>query len=309
MESRIHQSRIHQGGLMQSRRQFGRTLLAGVPLAAAFGAVNSKFNGVQIGTISYSFRSLPADQILPAIVKAGVNEVELMSNHAEALMGAPAVKRGPDPEGQEALKKWRAGVSADKFKELRRSFDAQGVNIEILCYNLAKGVSDDEIEYSFQMAKGLGAKAISSTAQMATARRVAPFAEKHKLMWGGHGHDNTSDPEEFATPESFAMIMSLGKYMGVNLDIGHFTAANYDPIAYITEHHSRITNLHLKDRKKNHGANLPWGQGDTDIKGVLQLLKKEKYGFPANVEYEYMGKDDPATEVARCVQFCKEALA
>ena len=52
-----------------------------------------------------------------------------------------------------------------------------------------------------------------------------------------------------------------------------------------------------------------WGQGDTDIKGVLQLLKKEKYNIPANVEYEYMGKDDPVTEVSRCVEFCKAALA
>ena len=302
-----------QESSQQSRRQFGKTILAGIPLTAAYGAASSKFGGVQIGTISYSFRTLPAEQILPAIVKAGLSEVELMSNHAEALLGAPAVTRSPgglpNAEGQAGLAKWRKSVSLDKFKELRKTFDAAGAGIEILCYNLPKGVSDDEIEYSFQMATALGVKAISSTAQMATAKRVGPFADKHKIMWGGHGHDKVDDPEEFSTPESFAMIMSFGKYMGVNLDIGHFTAANYEPVAYIKEHHSRITNLHLKDRKKNHGENLPWGQGDTPIKAVLQLLKKEKYGFPANVEYEYMGKDDPVTEVGRCVQFCKEALA
>ncbi len=298
---------------MYTRRQFGKTVLAGVPAAMALHAASSKFGGVQIGTISYSLRALPVDQILPGMVKAGISEVELMSNHAEALMGAPAVKRSPgglpDTEGIAALKKWRAGVSMDQFKDLRKKFDAAGVNIEILCYNLPKGVSDEEIDYSFQMANALGAKAISSTAQMVTAKRVGPFADKHKMMWGGHGHDKTEDPEEFSTPESFAMIMSFGKYMGVNLDIGHFTAANYDPIAYIKEHHARITNLHLKDRKKNHGPNMPWGQGDTNIKGVLQLLKKEKYGFPANAEYEYMGQDDPVTELARCVEFCKAALA
>ena len=295
---------------MHTRRQFGKTILASVPAALAWGAISSKFNGVQIGTISYSFRALPVDQILPGLVKAGISEVELMSNHAEALVGAPTVPRGPGAaEAQKALKDWRAAVSMDKYKDLSKTFGAAGVSIEILCYNLPMGVSDDEIEYSFQMAKALGARAISSTAQMSTAKRVAPFAEKQKMMWGGHGHDKTDDPEEFSTPESFAMIMSFGKYMGVNLDIGHFTAANYDPVAYIKEHHSRITNLHLKDRKKNHGPNVPWGEGDTNIKGVLQLLKQEKYGFPANVEYEYMGKDDPVTEVARCVEFCKAALA
>ena len=298
---------------MQSRRQFGKTVLAAIPTAYALEAASSKFSGVQIGVISYSFRSLKADEILPAIVKAGISEVELMSNHAEALLGAPAVPFGrgtpPNPAAVEALKKWRSSVSMDKFRDLGKSFKTAGVDIEILCYNLPKGVADDEIEYCFQMAKAFGVRAISSTAQMVTAKRVAPFADKHKIMWGGHGHDKTDDPEEFSTPETFAQIMSFGKYMGVNLDIGHFTAANYEPVAYIKEHHARITNLHLKERKKNHGDNVPWGQGDTNIKGVLQLLKKEKYGFPANIEYEYQGKDDPVTEVARCVQFCRGALA
>src|ERR1700722_20604856 len=94
--------------IMHTRRQFGKTILASVPAAIAWGAVNSKFNGVQIGTISYSFRALPVDQILPGLLKAGISEVELMSNHAEALLGAPAVPRGPGAaEAQKALKDWR----------------------------------------------------------------------------------------------------------------------------------------------------------------------------------------------------------
>jgi sugar phosphate isomerase/epimerase len=229
-----------------------------------------------------------------------------MSNHAEGLLGAPAAARG---QADDALRKWRLSASMGSFKGLRKTFDAAGVDVQLLCYNLRENTTDDEIEYSFQMAKALGVRAITCSTRIAVARRVAPFADKHKLMWGAHGHDKTQDPEEFSSPESFATVMSLGKYMGVNLDIGHFTAANYDPVAYIKEHHARITNLHLKDRKRDHGANLPWGQGDTPIKPVLQLLKKEKYNFPANVEYEYMGHDDPVTEVARCLQFCKDALA
>jgi sugar phosphate isomerase/epimerase len=233
-------------------------------------------------------------------VKCGLGEVELMSNHAEALLGAP---RG------DALKQWRASVSLDRFKDLRKKFDDAGVDIQLVYWTLSGASSDDEIEYSFQMAKALGARAISCTTQISVAKRVAPFADKHKMMWGGHGHDQTDKPEEFSTPETFRTIMSFGKYIGVNLDIGHFTAANGDAVAFIKENHARITNLHLKDRKRNHGANLLWGQGETPVKEVLLLLKKEKYPFPANIEYEYMGKDDPVTEVTRCVEYCKEALA
>ena len=57
--------------------------------------------------------------------------------------------------------------------------------------------------------------------------------------------------------------MKLSKYFKVNLDIGHFTAANYDAVAYLKEHHDSVTNLHIKDRKKAQGDNVPWGTGDT----------------------------------------------
>ncbi len=83
--------------------------------------------------------------------------------------------------------------------------------------------------------------------------------------------------------------MKMSKYLKVNLDIGHFVSADFDPVAYIREHHADITNLHLKDRKKHQGDNMPWGQGDTPISEVLQLLKKEQWPIPADIEYEYQG--------------------
>jgi L-ribulose-5-phosphate 3-epimerase UlaE len=54
---------------------------------------------------------------------------------------------------------------------------------------------------------------------------------------------------------------------------------------------------------------VPWGQGDTPIKQVLQLLKEKKYPMRAFIEYEYKGTDDAVTEVKRCLQYCKDALA
>src|SRR5262249_62312103 len=141
-------------------------------------------------------------------------------------------------------------------------FSDAGIDVQILCFNQRGNATDDEIEYAFQMARALGVRAISSSSTVSFAKRVAPFAEKHKLVWGGHGHSNLTDPEEFATPQSFATIMSFSKYIGVNLDIGHFTAANFDAVSFIKENHARITNLHLKDRKNDQGPNVPCGQRD-----------------------------------------------
>ena len=99
-----------------------------------------------------------------------------------------------------------------------------------------------EVERGFEFAKTLGAHCITASTTVSVARRVAPFADKHKMMVGYHGHSNITDPDEFATPESFATAMSYSNFHGVNLDIGHFTAANYDAVAYIQANHARITN-------------------------------------------------------------------
>jgi sugar phosphate isomerase/epimerase len=310
--------------VLYSRRQFARVALAGVALPALFpsrAAANSKINGVQIGAITYSYRAIPdAHAIVKAMAQLGLSEVELMSNHAEQLAGAPSGGAGRGrgtmtPEEQEAqrqaqdaLHKWRLSTSPATFKAVRNLFATNGMQVVLLCYNLSRTVTDDEIEYAFQMASALGVRAISTSTQVSVSKRVAPFADKHRLTVGFHGHSNVTDPDEFATPQSFDTAMSYSKFHGINLDIGHFTAANFDAVAYIREHHARITNLHLKDRKRNQGPNVPWGEGDTPITQTLRLLRDSKWDIPANIEYEYMGQD-PAAEVARCYEYCKKALA
>jgi sugar phosphate isomerase/epimerase len=348
-----------------TRRDLGKIALAAVPLARVFAAVNSKFGGVQIGAITYSFNSIASDPeaIVKAMAEIGLGEAELMSNHCEALAGAPAMpsfgrgggggaRRGADapaaqvqppaagaqaagadagapaarrgggrtpltPEqqaqmeqAQAAVAKWRAGATADTWKAARKKFNDAGIEVALLCYNMNDRMKDEDIEYGFQMAKGLGVKGITTSTTLTMAKRIAPIADTHKLLVGYHGHDATNDPNQTATLESYATLMAYGKYNGVNLDIGHFTAANYDAVAFIKENHAKITNLHLKDRKKDHGMNVPWGQGDTPIKDVLQLLKKEKYGFPANIELEYRIPEDSTVvaEMKKCLAYCKDAL-
>ena len=112
-----------------------------------------------------------------------------------------------------------------------------------------------------------------------------------------------------SNPRSISASVKLSPFFRLNLDIGHFTAANYDAVAYIREHHASITNLHLKDRKKEQGPNTAWGTGDTPIRDVLQLLKKERWPIRAYIEYEHRGDAGPVEEVKKCYAFAKSALA
>ena len=214
-------------------------------------------------------------------------------------------------EAQAKVAAWKKAITPATWKAVTKKFNDAGIQLALLCYNMNDRMTDDDIEYGFKMAEGLGVKAISTSTTLTMAKRIAPLADSHKIMVGYHGHDQTNDANQTATLESYDTLMGYGKYNGINLDIGHFTAANYDAVDFITKHHDRITNLHIKDRKKDHGAGVfPWGTGDTPIKAVLQLLKKNKYPFPANMELEGMPRDQDVVALAKvCFAYEKTCLA
>ena len=151
-----------------------------------------------------------------------------------------------------------------------------------------------------------------SVAPPSVPAEFAQFAQKHKLKVGMHNHAQGGRGDEYDGPKEFAAAMAAASpYICINLDIGHFVAAGFDPVDYISKHHDRIVTLHIKDRKKGLGPESPtlkFGTGDTPIKEVLQLLKREKYKIPANIEHEVEGQ--PAMEgVKESLEYCKQALA
>jgi|SRR5579875_1102870 len=306
-----------------SRRDFTKLAVAALPLtAAAARMIDSRIDGVQLGVQSYSFRDLPIEEAIRAMAADGLGDCELFSPHIEAggieAIGpllknhqtmTPEQRKAAFDAYNEKVRKWRLTVPIDYFAGIYRKFHDAG--IQLYAYNLTFNdtFTDEEIERGFLAAKALGVRIITSSTTLPVAQRVAPFAEKYKLIVAMHGHSDVEDPTQFSTPESFAKALAMSRFYRVNLDIGHFTAAGFDPVDYIEKNHDKIVLLHLKDRKKNDGPNVPWGEGDTPIKQVLQLLKQNKYPIPAFIEYEYEGRGTSQQEVAKCYEYCRQALA
>jgi sugar phosphate isomerase/epimerase len=308
---------------MSTRREFGRRLgTAALGALAAprqlLAAIDSTVSGVRIGVQTYSFREMPRPEsgdfvgvVVKAMTECGLGECELFAAHLEPrfVQGRPA----PDsPEAQKAradARQWRLSTPLDHFKQVRNRFEAAGLKIHGYNYSFNRSFTDEEIDRGFEIARALGAQFITASTTLSVAKRVVPFAEKHEMVVAMHNHSNLEDPDQFATPESFLSAMKMSKRFKINLDIGHFTAANFDALAFIRERHADITNLHIKDRKKNQGDNVPWGEGDTPIKDVLQLLKRERWPIPADIEFEYRGAGTPVEEVKKCFAYVKSALA
>ncbi len=294
---------------------------------------DSKIRGVQIGAITYSFRSLPgsAEQILQYCVDSGISAIELMGEAAEAFAGIPVnpVKMPPRIPGQPSqmtdeqkaqvkewqkqVADWRATVSMDKFEALRKMYQKAGVSIYAFKPNaLNPANTDAEIEYALKAAKALGARSVTIElpADAAHSKRLGDLGEKHKVYIGYHAHTQ-------ATDTAWDIALGQSPYNSMNLDCGHYIAAGGNNtkdslLALIEAKHERITSMHIKDRKSkiNGGANMPWGQGETPLKEILTLLKEKKYKIPASIELEYEipAGSDAVKETKKCFEYAKGLL-
>jgi len=303
-----------------SRRHFigaGMLAAAGMALASksSFASSilspvkpNSKINGVQIGVITYSFRSMPSsvEQLLQYCIECNINAVELMGDAAEAYAGAP--KRDSSADFPQRMAAWRESTLMDPFIAIRKMFNDQNINIYAWKPNALNAKNTDgEITYAFNAGKALGCThvTVELPEDGAQTQRLGDLAEKNDMMVGYHAHTQ-------ATPQLWDVALDQSAHNGINLDIGHYVAGtSSSPIDFITKNHKRILSMHLKDRKFHDGPNMPWGQGDTPIKEVLALMKKEGYKFPATIEQEYKIPDgsDAVKEVIKCREYAKEALS
>jgi sugar phosphate isomerase/epimerase len=337
-----------------SRRKFLRTsaivpalALAGPSLIGSpailkyYGEQGSLIKGVQLGTISYSFRSMKdqsAEATLQYILDSGLSGVELMGDPAESFAGCPQIPvsmgelwglrrkqragnlseveakhlaeiRRQQEAFNEEMASWRAGASLDKFKELRKMYQASGVKI----YGYkprAFGTTntDAEINFGMQAARALGASHVTVEHPGNDARtlKLGDMAKKNKVKIAYHGHEQQ-------TPDFWDTALAQSKGNAMNPDLGHYIAAGNDqPLALLQKHHRRISSMHLKDRTTpaNGRKNLMWGKGDTPIGDILALIQDKKYRFPATIELEYAIPEgsNAVKEVARCLDFCRERL-
>jgi sugar phosphate isomerase/epimerase len=264
-----------------------------------------------------------AAAILRYVLDSGISQIEFMGGPVEAFAGAPQGGRGsgggrsgqpatPDRQAAQRdtagrLRAWRTSVSMDRFRTLRKLFNDAGVTI-YAWKQLSPDMSDAELEYVFNVAEALGCthttlELVENPEQL---KRIGQWAEKKKIYAAYHTHLQGS-------MTAFDQAFAISKGNMANVDLGHFTAAGGDPVAFIKRFKGRISSVHLKDRTTpEHGQkNLPWGAGDTPLKEILLTMRRERHEYPASIELEYdvPAGSDAVKETAKCLDYCKAALS
>jgi sugar phosphate isomerase/epimerase len=287
----------------------------------------SRFSGVRVGAQTYCYRSLRdtaqpwsaagVDALLDKVVGAFVqNQIDLAEFWIALVEPPGGPGRGPaDPVMRQGLRDWRKSRPLDVFERARRKFTDAGIEIYSCMYNFADDLADDELEFAFDVAKTLGTTIISANCTKASIKRAAAAADRHKVYVSAHAENAPFDrnPDGMVYGKNLVEALSYSPYIKVTLDTGHFTAFGGDAVAFVREHHARIANLHLKDRlrraeDRNDQNTTEWGKGDAPLVEVLQLMREQRYPFPACIEYEYAGKGTAVEEVQKCLDYARAAL-
>ncbi|HBE41452.1 MAG TPA: xylose isomerase [Bacteroidales bacterium] len=300
-------------------------------MAGSAYSSDSNFGGVQIGAITYSWRSMPGgiENIIKYCNECNLSSIELMSGDLETYLGAPAnpmVRMAAPPAGgqrpqrtpeQEAaiakynedLKQWRVSLPMSKVEQARKLFDNAGIKIHIVKFSPARW-SDEEMDYAFRAAKAMGAKGVSDEIGEAAVKKMAPVAEKHGMYAIFHNH------MQFATPGfSYDPFLAVSPAVMMNFDAGHFFGSTgIHPNTIIEKYHNRIFSIHLKDKTgpktEPANANQVWGQGEVPIADVLLLIKKQKWPIFCDIELEYEVKpwSNAVKETRTCVEYARQIL-
>lgn len=321
----------------------GGPKLFGAPsIITSYNRPNSKINGVQIGCITYSFREMEdqsAEATLQYVLDSGISAIELMGGPAETFAGMPEnpidmkkmwslrrLERSGDEITDDKKKEiadmkaqwesyskqvsdWRLNAPLDKFDKFKNMYADKGVSIYAFKPSaFRKENSDIDINYGFKAAKALGAShaTVEHPSDDAHTMKLGQMAAKNGMNIAYHGHLQQ-------TPTLWDTALDQSPNNMLNIDIGHYTAAgNTDTLELLKSKSNRVSSMHVKDRKNlvNGQENQSFGEGDTPIVEVMQLMRDNKYAFPASIELEYKIPEgsNSVKEVAKCVEYCKKAL-
>ena len=312
--------------------------------APAFPGIDefgSKFGGVQIGCTTYSFRNMPAglENTVKYCRETGINSIELrmyleeylgmpenptqsilrQAREAQMASATPGERPGRPvltPEQQARidkytadLKAFRLGMTPEKIAVARKLFDDAGIEIHIWKAEPSTW-SDEEIDYAFKTAKLLGAKGITEELSENAVKRLAPFAEKHKMYAIFHNHGQFAE-EGF----NIDTYLAVSPAVMMNFDAGHyFGTTGLNPCDFMRKYHERIFSIHIKD-KTGPNTNPPnmnqvYGQGETPVEEILLLIKNEGWPIYVDIELEHDIKpwSNQVKETKTCVQYLRNIL-
>jgi sugar phosphate isomerase/epimerase len=283
-------------------------------------------NGLLVGLQTFVFtsnvnvpRSQAVDAAIAAMNAAGIRECDVSApllDPPEIVARIPQISRGqqlpPDAAAaraaaQQELAQWRASVPLGFYADVRRKFNAAGVDIHAI--SLFPSTAPEQFARTMDIAEALGAQLVATTADLKGLQGFVDLTAKRALTVGIQGRPDMSvtNPDVVAKPDQYAAAAGLSRNYKVILDVGDATGRGWDTLSFVREHADTIGLIYLKDRRRDY-TSVPFGEGDTPIREIVRLIRDKNYPIRCYVDCDYP-TEDRAGDIRRSLEFIKAALA
>ncbi len=247
--------------------------------------------GWKLGTQAYSFRMFTFEEALNKADSIGIKYVQ----------GFPNQKIGAGIEGTMDYH-----MPASKRDSVLQLLKSKGISI--LSYGVVSPNTENDWKQLFEFAKGMGLKQFASEPDPKFMSLISRLADQYKVNVAIHNHPR---PSRYWSPDTLIKYTAgFSKRLGACADIGHWVRSGLDPVQMMKKLKGRIFELHMKDMHEKpsaeytafqmsrpapgqggqgQGANrpqppagphdVPWGTGVSNIKGVLQELKRQHFSL------------------------------
>jgi sugar phosphate isomerase/epimerase len=252
-----------------------------------------KTGGFFIGCQAYTFNHFSVFEAIEKTAQAGGKVIEFFP-------GQKLSKEEPDV-------KWDHNASPEviqKVKDKLAQYHLKAVNYGVV------DIPKDEAEARklFEWAKTMGLRAIT-TESVDAIDTIEKMVKEYDIMVGFHDHPKRPEDPNYRMWDPnyiLSVVKDRDPRIGSCADTGHWVRSNLNPVDCLRILKGRIISSHLKDLNEMglNAHDVPYGEGVSDVPGILQELKEQ--GFTGNISIEYEHHwETSVPEVAQCIGFVR----
>jgi sugar phosphate isomerase/epimerase len=203
--------------------------------------------------------------------------------------------------------KWDHNAPPEVIQKVKDKLAQAG--IRAVNYGVVSIPKDEtEARKIFEFAKTMGLRAVT-TESVDAIDTIEKLVKEYDIKVGFHDHPKrANDPNYRMWDPNYilSVVKDRDPRIGSCADTGHWVRSNLKPVECLRILKGRIISSHLKDlNQMGPGAHdLPYGEGVSDVAGILDELKAQNFDGNISIEYEY-NWENSVPEVAQCIGFVR----
>ncbi len=253
-----------------------------------------KQGGFAIGCQAYSFNHYTVFEAIEKTAETGSKVIEFYPGQSLSKE-EPKIKWDHDAS-DETIAKVKAQL--EKYHIMAVNYGVVGIPKDL-----------EQARKVFVFAKKLGLRAVT-TESVDAIDTIEKLVKEYDVMVGFHDHPRRMDNPNYKMWDPnfvLSVVKDRDARIGSCADIGHWVRSGLKPVDCLQILHGRIISSHLKDLNEfgvDAAHDLPYGQGVSGVKEVLDELKAQHFEGNISVEYEYHWTTS-VPEIKQCIDFVR----